>query len=227
LHRSSLKEHDVGRLPTDFSKPISVDFLITCSGAFTFFIEYESTVSDPQTGPERVRSEPGYFNVDPIFDIPARTPILDRNTNAILPAGQGGKVLKQTVHLPLDGLAILTVIAKWMGPIEDWGPHLDATRDRGYNMVHFTPLQMRGESNSPYSIYDQLEFADDLFTPEQAKQSREAREEIVRSIIRRIRDEWGILSLTDVVWNHTANNSPWLQSHPESGTRFLFFVRPL
>lgn len=29
--------------------------------------------------------------------------------------------------------------------------------------------------------------------------------------------DFGLLSLTDVVWNHTAENSDWLQDHPEAG----------
>jgi glycogen debranching enzyme len=29
--------------------------------------------------------------------------------------------------------------------------------------------------------------------------------------------EYGLLSLTDVVWNHTAENSDWLLDHPEAG----------
>jgi glycogen debranching enzyme len=205
----------VHRLPTDFSKPITVDFPITCSGAFMFFIEHEST--SPTRESQRVRSDPGYLNVDPILQVPARTSIIDPETHAILPVGKGGKVLDKSVPLPLDGLAIQTVIAKWMGSIDEWAPHLDLTRDRGYNMIHFTPLQKRGASDSPYSIFDQLEFADDLFSKEQAKGSQEARAKVVQDGLRRIRDEWGILSLTDVVWNHTAHNSVWLESHPESG----------
>lgn len=27
--------------------------------------------------------------------------------------------------------------------------------------------------------------------------------------------EWGVMSLTDLVYNHTANESPWIQKHPE------------
>ena len=31
------------------------------------------------------------------------------------------------------------------------------------------------------------------------------------------REEYGLLSLTDVVLNHTAKDSPWLADHPEAG----------
>lgn len=148
--------------------------------------------------------------------IPARSRILDTDTLAVLPPGKGGLIQKdKTVSLPLDGLVIQSVIAKWMGTLEEWVPHLDQMRDRGYNMLHYTPLQSRGESGSPYSIYDQLEFDDVLFKDSGVK--REKKAEIVGSWMKRIRQEWGMLGMMDVVLNHTANNSPWLEEHPEAG----------
>jgi glycogen debranching enzyme len=30
-----------------------------------------------------------------------------------------------------------------------------------------------------------------------------------------MKEEWNMLSLTDLVFNHTANESPWLLEHPE------------
>lgn len=106
-----------------------------------------------------------------------------------------------------------------MGKLSEWSPYLETTRDRGYNMLHFPPLQERGVSNSPYSIYDQLSFANDLF--EDAKLPSDKKEKIMAEALGKIKNELGMLSLTDVVWNHTANNSDWLLDHPDAGYNAL------
>lgn len=218
------------RLPADTSKPIQIDLPISKAGVFEFYFEYDVRIGSDHRELTRVKSKSGYFNVDPILSLPARSPILERSTasNAaprILPLGQGGKIDHNApaVSLPLDGLVIQTVIAKWMGKLSQWSPHLDLIRDRGYNMIHFTPLQQRGESGSPYSIYDQLRFDPALFEATE-KPSPEAEKAELSSWLARIKTEWGILSMTDVVWNHTAHNSPWLRDHPESGAIALLLV---
>ena len=98
--------------------------------------------------------------------------------------------------LPLDGLVIQTVIAKWMGTLSEWAPHLDAMSGRGYNMIHYTPLQQRGESNSPYSIFDQTRFSDDLFDEATLAKGEEAKSAAVAAMLERIRKEWGCLLYT-------------------------------
>ena len=75
-------------------------------------------------------------------------------------------------------------------------------------MVHFTPLMERGSSNSPYSICDQLTFDPLCFPKGEAD---------IATMIGKMEKEHGLLGLTDVVWNHTANNSRWLETHPEVG----------
>ena len=90
----------------------------------------------------------------------------------------------------------------------DWEKHLAGIAQREYNMVHFTPLMERGSSNSPYSLGDQLTF-DRLCFPNGEKD--------VATMISKMEKEHGLLGLTDVVWNHTANNSKWLEAHPEAG----------
>lgn len=110
-------------------------------------------------------------------------------------------------HLPFNNINIESVVSKWIGPLTNWDPFFAGLSQKGYNMVHFTPLQERGESNSPYSIYDQLKFDPTIF-----KDNKEA-----VSTIKSILSKHNLLSLTDVVWNHTANNSEWIREYPDSG----------
>ena len=91
---------------------------------------------------------------------------------------------------------------------QDWERHLRGISDRGYNMVHFTPLQVRGASNSPYSLYDQLGW-DPVCFPEGEKD--------VEKMVESLEKNHSLLSLTDIVLNHTAHNSAWLLEHPEAG----------
>lgn len=130
---------------------------------------------------EQVDTEKYYFNVPPNLSV-------------------GGD------YLPFNSINIQSVVSKWIGPqIDDWDPLFKDISVKGYNMIHFTPLQQRGVSNSPYSIYDQLKFDPKYFPENDTKRLSE------------MLATHGLLSLTDVVWNHTADNSDWLREHPESG----------
>ena len=111
--------------------------------------------------------------------------------------------------MPLAALSIFSLISKFMGKYPtDWEKHLRGISERGYNMIHFTPLQHRGRSNSPYSIYDQLAWDPECFPNGEAD---------ILKLIDSMENKYGLLSLTDVVLNHTADNSKWLQEHPEVG----------
>ncbi|KAK2463702.1 hypothetical protein APHAL10511_004453 [Amanita phalloides] len=195
------------RLPTDFSKPIHVDLPISHAGAFMYWIEY-----DGDNG-QRVQGRIGYFNVDPILRIKARTPILDKSLHVLSPT-EGGVIKDTFIDVPLDGLSILTVVSKWMGPIQEWRSHFEEAAFRGYTMLHFPPLQQRGESDSPYSIKDQKRYDHRLFSDACSdKQNKKKMKELLQVA----REEYGLLSLTDVVLNHTASDSLWLVEHPEAG----------
>ncbi|VEU20737.1 DEKNAAC101570 [Brettanomyces naardenensis] len=112
-------------------------------------------------------------------------------------------------YLPLNSISMQSVISKWIGTgRDDFDRLFSEIQRKGYNMIHFTPLQARGESDSPYSICDQLEFDPALFPGGVDDVSR---------MIAELETRHGILSMTDVVFNHTANNSPWLREHPEAG----------
>lgn len=175
------------KLYPDFSKTILIDVPISLAGAFAFYITY-TPLPDFTTSREDALE-------------PTRTPTYYID---ICP-----KLTLQNEVLPLDSLSIISVVSKFMGKYPtDWNKHLQGVGQRNYNMVHFSPLSQRGISNSPYSIYDQLTF-DPVCFPNG--------EQDVADMISKMEREYGMLGLTDVVWNHTANNSKWLEEHPEAG----------
>lgn len=201
-------------MPQEFSKPIKVDLPISHAGAFIYWVEYDGNDG------ERVKGRSGYFNIDPVIVTKKRSPIL-APSREILPPGKGAVLKDEFVNLPLNGLSILTVVSKWMGPLENWRKSFAEAKDRGYTMLHYTPLQERGESDSPYSIRNQLSYDPSLFGKDLSPDAGKKR---VEEILKIARDEYGLLSLTDVVLNHTANDSPWLVEHPEAGTSLLLFL---
>ncbi|CAL8276876.1 unnamed protein product [Lota lota] len=114
--------------------------------------------------------------------------------------------------LPLDCITIQTYLAKCLGTLDHWPQRLQVAKETGYNMLHFTPLQTLGESRSCYSLADQL-----TFNPEFSPEGRSYGWADVGSLVEKMKREWNMLSITDVVYNHTAANSSWLAEHPECG----------
>lgn len=110
-------------------------------------------------------------------------------------------------YLPFNAINIQSVVSKFVGPIKDWDKLLAYVSKKGYNMIHFTPLQHRGASDSPYSIYDQLHFDPKLFESDS----------FAEKFIKKNLQKHDLLSLTDVVFNHTASDSEWIREHPDSG----------
>ncbi|KAJ5607826.1 hypothetical protein N7537_004445 [Penicillium hordei] len=175
------------RLQPNFNENIQIDIPVTSAGAFAFYTTFSPL---PVFSVEEVSAPE-----------PTQTPVHYIDVSP--------KLTLQGKDLPLNALSIFSVISKFMGQYPtDWDRHLRGIGQRNYNMVHFTPLMQRGASNSPYSIFDQLTFDSDFFPNG---------EDDVTSLVAKMEKDYGLLTLTDVVWNHTAHNSKWLEEHPESG----------
>lgn len=100
-----------------------------------------------------------------------------------------------------------------MGPIQtNWESFYAEVKSLDYNMIHFTPIQQRGLSNSPYSIKDQLKLSDDLFVKRNTQETEQ-----LESSLKVMNEKYGIFGMIDVIWNHTACDSEWLKDHPEAG----------
>jgi len=206
------KFHPV-RFSSDFSKDAFCDIAISAPGAYQYHVEFEPmdpTNSEQKPAPQK-SSRPGYFVVEPRLWVRPQPRVLDGITDS------QDKKSSDKFLLPVDGLVIESVVGKWLGKISQWDSHLEGMRNAGYNMIHFVPLQARGASNSPYSIHDQTAFSDDLFDENDVKLSASDKFDLVKKQLLRIQDEYGIMCLSDVVWNHTSFDSVWLQDHPESG----------
>ncbi|KAL3124734.1 hypothetical protein niasHT_001571 [Heterodera trifolii] len=137
------------------------------------------------------------------FDVEANAlSAVGRGFFCVVPEWQIAGVGKR---LTLNGLSVVTHLAKLMGPLREWRDRLRVAKESGYNVIHLTPVQTLGISNSSYSI---AEF-DQLNPPIEANFSD------LKHLVDGIEHEWHMLTIQDVVWNHAAKNAKWLQDHPE------------
>ncbi|XP_006015059.1 glycogen debranching enzyme isoform X2 [Alligator sinensis] len=136
---------------------------------------------------EHEKSGGGYIVVDPILRVGADNHVL-----------------------PLDCITLQTFLAKCLGPFYEWEDRLKVAKESGYNMIHLTPVQKLGRSRSSYSLADQLEVNPDFSSP-----NYKCTWSDVGKLVEKMKNEWNMLCITDVVYNHTAANSEWLKVHPE------------
>ncbi|XP_046960879.1 glycogen debranching enzyme [Vanessa cardui] len=144
--------------------------------------------------------------------------VYDSPESRVGPQGSGWFHVAPTLsaggsHVPLDGVMCQTVLSKCLGPLPRWLRVLRVAHEAGYNMIHFTPVQELGASNSSYSIANQLR-VDPRFND--VNSGREATFADIENIVAKMRSDWKMLSICDVVLNHTANETPWLAEHPEA-----------
>uniref|UniRef100_A0A5K3FT75 HDGE_amylase domain-containing protein n=1 Tax=Mesocestoides corti TaxID=53468 RepID=A0A5K3FT75_MESCO len=112
----------------------------------------------------------------------------------------------------LEGVVMQTYIAKNLGSFSEWRDRLRVAYETGYNMIHFTPLQELGVSSSGYSVKDQL-----VVNPKFSEEGliKKIGWEEIEDLVKEMETEWSVLSMTDLVLNHTAVDSPWIQEHTE------------
>ena len=150
--------------------------------------------------------------------------------------GHGFFLVEPDLGLSPNSICCLTHITKLLGPLTEWRGRLSPAHQGGYNMLHFTPPQQLGSSRSGYSIANQLKLDSSYLPSGYQRQevgvvykNRKGEEKTVmldsaflemEQELKHLREDCGVLSIVDVVWNHTSFDTPWL-------IQVLVFVRVL
>ena len=146
-------------------------------------------------------------------------------SSTVLP-GHGFFLVEPDLGILPNSICCLTHVTKLLGPLTDWRARLALSHKSGYNMLHFTPPQQLGSSHSAYSIANQLKL-DSSYLPSGyqrkevgvAYKNRKGEEKQVMidsayleldKELKFLREDCGVLSIVDVVWNHTSFDTPWL-----------------
>ena len=153
------------------------------AGTYTLMLEY----AERATGMMK-RSQEDYIVVDPALVI-------------------GGE------PVPLDSLVIQTVLSRSLGPYTRWEEVLMRQKALGYNLIHFTPIQELGFSQSLYSLGDQLRLNSALFP---GLSTDEEQFEALTATLGSL-DSQGIGSCVDFVLKHMAVGSEFLEACPDAG----------
>lgn len=125
-----------------------------------------------------------------------------------------------------ESIACQTIVTKLLGPLSEWRSRLAVSYQSGYNMVHFTPIQKLGASKSAYSIANQLKLDPAYLSSKSVyhevdityinrsgvlgKLKVDSALLEVEQLISHMRKNWGMLSIVDLVWNHTSFDTSWL-----------------
>ncbi|KAF6777105.1 hypothetical protein AHF37_03479 [Paragonimus kellicotti] len=189
----------ISKLPADCFDNFFELAPLPISGSFHFYFTVDGSAPSTVDRKEKAKiSGCGYLTVDPHFGTkPSAVETAD------------GAVDRSW---DLDGVVLQTYLPKNLGHFNEWESRLMTAKEGKYNMIHFTPLQELGYSGSAYSLRDQLK-VNPTFTPPDATRPVDWTD--VGNFLQHLENDWSVLSMADLVFNHTSNDSPWLHEHPE------------
>ena len=110
---------------------------------------------------------------------------------------------------PFDQHSIIcqSVLTKCLGKMSDWRSRLAVAEESGFNFIHLTPIQqLYTVSNSSYSITDHHHLNPHF----------QGTFEQLKDLLSTMKKEQNLQFITDLVYNHAANDCSILKDHPEA-----------
>ncbi|PRD17856.1 UNVERIFIED_CONTAM: Glycogen debranching enzyme [Trichonephila clavipes] len=89
--------------------------------------------------------------------------------------------------LPLDSILCITYLAKCLGSFDKWEERLRTAKEVGYNMIHITPIQQLGDSDSSYSLRNQLKLNPIFDSP-----MKKCTLNDISALVEKMRKEWKV-----------------------------------
>lgn len=110
-----------------------------------------------------------------------------------------------------ESLSMLTVLSRSLGHINNWKSIISDQISLGYNFFHITPVQELGGSHSLYCIKDPNTLNPTLFSGYDKEGAYTRLAETINEI-----DSLGAACMVDVVLNHIAYDTEFIEQHPEA-----------
>jgi hypothetical protein len=200
-------------------------FIIPCKspGPMSFFFAYEKDTilqdknfNYKDNGNEK--NYKNYYNENLIQNQIPRENLLTKEVHILIePKIKLGK----NTEIDLDSISMQTVLSKSLGKLDEWENYFKEANLLKYNFIHFTPIQILGKSDSLYCIKDQREINNIFFDLTNNVNgnfmNKFEKLKLVKSKITQLKSKYKLNCLVDIVLNHTALNSDWLQENPNSG----------
>lgn len=133
-------------------------------------------------------------------------------------SGEGYFQVEPSILLPngkridVNSVICQSVLSKCLGTLSQWFSRLEVTSQSGYNFIHLTPIQrLYDVSKSSYAITDH----------HQLNPSFQGSFDDLKTLLDQMRKEWNVLFITDLVYNHAANDCRLFIDYPDASYNLI------